>query len=86
MARTTKERLHQMDASERKNRESIRAFMDGRQYRDGADAYDDRDRMLAHYERRLAELMARGAHRTHPWITGRYEADIMNMSGRRNAE
>ena len=63
-----------MNASERRNAESVRAFVDREVFR------DDRARMLQHYEQRLSELMAKGAHRTHPWITDRYEADIMSMS------
>lgn len=76
--RTAKERLAQMDASERRNAESIRAYVDGESFRSGQT--DDRAKMLAHYEARLAELMARGAHITHPWITNRYEADIVAKS------
>lgn len=72
--RTIKERLRQMDASEKKNRENIRAFVSAAAFR------DDRDWMLAHYEQRLSELMTKGAHITHPWITDRYEADILSMS------
>ena len=81
--RTIKERLQQMAASEKKNHENIRAFVSAAAFT------DDRDWMLAHYEMRLAELMARDAHITHPWITDRYEADILSMSkhaGRREAE
>lgn len=63
-----------MTASEEKNRESVRAFVDREAFR------DDRAWMLQHYEQRLSELMEKGAHRTHPWITDRYEADILNMS------
>lgn len=35
--------------------------------------------MIEHYEVRLAELMAKGAHRTHPWITERYESDLNHL-------
>ena len=69
--RTTKERLALLHASERRNEKSIRAFID----RDG----DDREWMLAHYEKRLAELMAMGAHRIRPDITDRYEEEIMDL-------
>ena len=75
--RTIKERLRRMDASEKKNRENIRAYVDAESFRSGTDS---RPWMLAHYEKRLAELMERGAHHTHPWITDRYEADIMSLS------
>lgn len=71
-----KERLRRMDASEKKNRENIRAYVDSCQFRAG----DCRGSMLAHYEQRLTELMAKGAHHTHPWITDRYEADILSLS------
>lgn len=78
MARTITEKLRQMDASEKKNRESIRAYVDRESYRSGED--DRRGWMLSHYEMRLAELMAKGAHITHPWITDRYEAEILSLS------
>lgn len=76
--RTTKERLSQLDAGERRNAESIRAYVNGEAWRSGQT--DDRAKMLAHYEARLAELMAKGAHRTHPYITDQYEADIIALS------
>lgn len=76
--RSTKERLQQMAASEEKNRENIRAYVDCESYRSGKQ--DRRDWEVAHYEKRLAELMAKGAHITHPWITDRYEADVLSMS------
>ena len=56
MARTITDKLRQMDASEKKNRESIRAYVDRESYRSGED--DRRGWMLSHYEMRLAELMA----------------------------
>ena len=77
MARTTKERLAQMDASRRKNEQSIRAFVDEGPYRLGDG--DDREWMIWHFESRLAELMARGAHRTRPDITERYESDLTQL-------
>lgn len=66
MARTTKDRLRQLQASEEKNRENEREFR-------------EREWMIAHYEERLAELMEKGAHHTHPWITERYENDLYNL-------
>lgn len=75
--RTTKERLAQLHASERRNEKSIRAFIDRDAYRLGDG--DDREWMLAHYEKRLAELMAMGAHRIRPDITDRYEEEIMDL-------
>lgn len=85
--RTIKERLQQMAASEKKNRENIRAYVDCESYRSGKQ--DRRDWELAHYEKRLAELMAKGAHITHPWITDQYEEDILDTikrAGRRKIE
>jgi len=35
--------------------------------------------MIEHFEARLHELMERGAHRTHPWITERYESDLNHL-------
>lgn len=75
--RTTKERLALLHASERRNDESIRAFIDRDAYRLGDG--DDREWMLAHYEQRLAGLMAMGAHRIRPDITDRYEEEIMDL-------
>lgn len=66
-----------MHASERRNEKSIRAFIDRDAYRLGDG--DDREWMLAHYEQRLAELIAKGAHRIRPDITDRYEEDIMDL-------
>lgn len=75
--RTTKERLAQMNASEKRNQERERAFIDREVYRPGDG--DDRLWMIDHFEARLAELMAKGAHRTHPWITERYESDLNQL-------
>ena len=36
--RTIKERLRRMDASEKKNRESIRAYVDAESFRSGMDS------------------------------------------------
>lgn len=77
MARTTKERLAQIAASEMRNRESERAFVDRDVCRLGNG--DDRQWMIDHFEARLVELIAKGAHRTHPWITERYESDLNHL-------
>ena len=75
--RTTKERLGQMAESERRNRAHEQAFIDREVYRLGEG--DDRQWMIDHFEARLAELMEKGAHRTHPWITERYESDLSQL-------
>ena len=75
--RSTKERLADMAASEARNRQYEQAFIDRETYRLGSG--DDREWMINHFEARLAELMAKGAHRTHPWITERYESDLNQL-------
>lgn len=75
--RDTKERLSQITASEAKNRAAERAFVDREVSRLGSG--DDREWMIEHFEARLHELMERGAHRTHPWITKRYESDLNHL-------
>lgn len=75
MARTTKERLAQMDASRRKNDRAVSEFIDRETY----DSSDRREWMIEHFEQRLAELMARGAHRIRPDITERYERDLTQL-------
>lgn len=40
---------------------------------------DDRDWIIEHFEMRLHELMKKGAHHTHPWITERYESDLNHL-------
>lgn len=75
--RNTKERLSQITASEAKNRAAERAFVDREVSRLGSG--DDREWMIEHFEARLHELMERGAHRTHPWITERYESDLNHL-------
>lgn len=77
MARTTKERLDQMDRSRRRNEERVRAFVETEAYRLGDG--DDREWMIEHFESRLAELMGKGAHRTRPDITERYESDLAQL-------
>lgn len=75
--RSVKEKLAQLAASEEKNRASERTFIDREAYRLGSG--DDREWMIEHFESRLHELMAKGAHRTHPWITERYESDLNHL-------
>ena len=45
----------------------------------GHDDRGDREWMIDHFEARLHELMRRGAHHSHPWITERYESDLMQL-------
>lgn len=73
MVRSTKDRLAQLEASEKKNRENVQAFVNEQ------GGQDIREWKIEHYEARLAELMAKGAHRTHQRITERYESELTNL-------
>lgn len=80
MPYTTKDRLTQMNVSMCRNAERIRAFIDRNSFRECN--IDERERALAHYKMRLADLIAKGAHRIRPDITDRYEEDIMFLESK----
>lgn len=73
--RSTKEKLAQMKASREKNDRAERAFIDKEVYTQS----ELLERKIDHYEKRLAELMARGAHRIRPDITEWYENELHRL-------
>lgn len=77
MSEITDKRNPCCTASQPRTSRFERTFVDRCIYLAGA--CDDIDWRIEHLEARLAELMAKGAHKTHPWITERYENDLNRL-------